>query len=87
MSTLTEYLSFVAAWIGLMVLIGVALFITGLFRKKGDNSTVNPEEYAEKFEKELAEKPESKPIKKAFRNPFCLSEDEIEETRRSTGDK
>ncbi len=79
-----DFLSFVAMWVGLMALIGVALAVTRLFRKKEEETSVDPKEYAEKLEAELAEKTPEKPIKKPFRNPFVLSADEIEETKKST---
>lgn len=79
---LSEYLSFVALWIGLMALIGIALWITGKFRKES-GETVDPKTYAEKFEEELAAKTPEKPIKKQFRNPFFLSEEEKIETYNS----
>ena len=85
METLYQYLSFVALWIGLMALIGLALWVTGKFRKS-DNAMVDPKEYAENFEKEIAEPTPEKPIKKQFRNPFYLSPDEIKETKDSTKD-
>lgn len=81
-----EFLSFIAMWIGLMALIGLALLVTRLFRKKEEETTVDPKEYAEKMEAELNEKTPEKPIKKAFRNPFVLSADEIQETKQSTED-
>ncbi len=71
---------FPSLWIGLMILVGLAVVIAGLF-KKGRQSFMNPKEYAEKMEAELNEKTPEKPIKKAFRNPFVLSQDEIDETK------
>ena len=82
-----ELLGFGAMWIGLMALIGLALMITALFRKKDNETLVNPKEYAEKMEADLAEKTPEKPIKKKFRNPFVLSPDEIAETKESTEQK
>lgn len=81
MEILMQYLSFAACWIGIMALIGLALWLTQKFRKKEDETTVNPEKYAEEFEKELQETTPEKPIKKQFRNPFYLSPDEIRETK------
>lgn len=78
---LTQYLTFAACWIGIMALIGGALWITQKFRKKDAETTVDPKEYAEKFEAELKETTPEKPIKKQFRNPFYLSPDEIRETK------
>ena len=83
MGGLIQYLSFAAMWLGITVLIGIALWITGKFRTKDDKTSVDPREYAENFEKELAESTPEKPIKKQFRNPFYLSTDEIEETKNS----
>lgn len=76
-----QYISFVACWIGVMALIGGALWITQKFRKKDEETTVDPKAYAEKFEEELNETTPEKPIKKQFRNPFYLSPDEIKETK------
>lgn len=84
MEILMQYLSFAACWIGIMALIGLALWLTQKFRKKEDETTVNPEKYAEEFEKELQETTPEKPIKKQFRNPFYLSPDEIRETKEET---
>ncbi len=81
---LTQYFSFAACWIGIMALIGLALWLTQKFRKKDDETTVSPEEYAKDFEKELQEATPEKPIKKQFRNPFYLSPDEIKETKEQT---
>ena len=80
---LSEFLSFVAMWIGLMVVIGVALFITGKFRKESGEKT-DPKTYAERFEEEFNEKTPEKTIKKQFRNPFFLSEEEKNETYNET---
>ncbi len=82
--SIVEFLGFVAVWIGLMVLIGLALLVTRLFRKKEEETTIDPKEYAEKMEAELNEKTPEKPIKKHFRNPFVLSSDEVEETKKQT---
>ncbi len=79
-----DFLGFIATWIGLMALIGLALLVTRLFRKKEEETTVDPKKYAEKMEAELNEKTPEKPIKKQFRNPFVLSADEIEETKKNT---
>ncbi|MBO5852413.1 MAG: hypothetical protein J6Q74_01215 [Clostridia bacterium] len=86
METLGDFLSFVALWLGVMVLIGLALALTARFDKKGNDETVNGEEYAKKFEEEMAEPTPEKPIKKFFRNPYVLSDDEIRETREKTED-
>ena len=79
-----QYLSFVAVWVGLMALIGIALWITQRFRKKEDTETVDPKQYAEDFEAQLHETTPEKPIKKEFRNPFYLSEDEKNEIKQQT---
>lgn len=76
-----DFLTFIAMWIGLMALIGVALAVTRLFRKKEEETSVDPKEYAEKMEAELSEPTPEKPIKKGWRNPFVLSQDEIDETK------
>ena len=81
MDGLEKFLGFIAVWLGIMAAIGAALMVTRLFRKKEDESTVDPKEYAERLEAELNEKTPEKPIKKQFRNPFFLSTDEIEETK------
>ena len=82
-----NFLTFIAMWIGLMALIGAALAVTRLFRKRDEETTVDPKEYAEKMEAELNEATPEKPIKKGWRNPFVLSADEIEETKKSTEDQ
>lgn len=84
MESVAEFLSFVACWIGVMALIGGALWLTQKFRKKDEETTVDPKEYAEKFEEELNSSTPEKPIKKQFRNPFYLSPDEIKETKEET---
>ena len=86
MNSLTDFLSFLALWLGLMALIYIALQITQRFRKKESEQTVDSKEYAEKFEEEMAETTPEKPIKKFFRNPYVLSDDEIRETREKTED-
>ncbi len=80
---LSQYLSFVATWLGIMALIGIALWITGMFRKDS-GETVDPKTYAERFEEELTARTPEKPIKKQFRNPFFLSEEEKIETYKNT---
>ena len=82
-----NFLTFIALWVGLMALIGAALAVTRLFRKKEEERPVDPKEYAEKMEAELNETTPEKPIKKNWRNPFVLSSDEIEETKKSTEDQ
>lgn len=84
METLEQYIAFAASWIGIMALIGIALWLTGKFRKKDEETIVDPKEYAENFEKELNETTPEKPIKKQFRNPFFLSPDEVRETKEQT---
>ncbi len=84
MASVAQLLSFVALWLGIMALIGLALWLTGKLRKPEEDTTVDPKEYAENFEKDLKEPTPEKPIKKQFRNPFYLSPDEIEETKNST---
>lgn len=81
---LSQYLSFIVTWLGLMAIIGVALLITQKFRKKDEEKSVDAKQYAEDFEANLQEKTAEKPIKKEFRNPFYLSEDEKNETKRQT---
>ena len=48
-----DFLTFIALWVGLMALIGAALAVTRLFRKKEEERPVDPKEYAEKMEAEL----------------------------------
>jgi hypothetical protein len=67
-----------------MAAIFVALLVTSFFRKKGEDKTVDPKAYKEEFEAQMAEKTPEKPIKKAFRNPYVLSDDELRETREKT---
>ena len=83
MESFSDFLSFATVWLILMALIGLALYLTGKFFGKKDGGTVNPEEYAKKFEEEMKESTPEKPIKKFFRNPYVLSGDEIEETKES----
>lgn len=78
---------FLGGWVGAMVLIGICLYITGKFFRKGGEETVNPEEYAKKFEEEMNAPTPEKPIKEKHRNPFFLSQDEITETKESTKDE
>ena len=84
METLGDFLSFVALWLGVMALIGLALALTRRFRKTDNEETVSGEEYAKNFEKEMKEPTPEKPIKKFFRNPYVLSQDEIKETKENT---
>ncbi|MBQ1187111.1 MAG: hypothetical protein II342_03665 [Clostridia bacterium] len=84
MEPFLEFLSFIALWLGVMVLIGIALAITQRFRKTDEEKTVSAEEYAKKFEEEMAKPTPEKPIKKFFRNPYVLSNDEIKETKEDT---
>ena len=81
---MAEFLSFVAIWIGIMAAIGGALLVTSLFRKKEEETPVDPREYEEEFEAQMAEKTPEKPIKKMFRNPYVLSDDEVRETEQAT---
>ena len=83
MSSIADLLTFAFYWISIMALIGLALFITQKFRKPEDETKVSGEEYAKKFEEEMAEATPEKPIKKIFRNPYVLSNEEIEETKES----
>ena len=76
-----QFIEFAFMWLLLMGLIWLALVLTGKFFGKKDAKTVNPEEYAKNFEKELAETTPEKPIKKFFRNPYVLSNEEIVETK------
>lgn len=76
-----HFITFSLMWLLLMGLIGLALWLTGKLFGKKDAKTVNPEEYAKKFEEDLAEATPEKPIKKFFRNPYVLSSDEIKETK------
>lgn len=84
METIADFISFAALWLGAMALIGGALLLTQRFRKKDAEQTVNPEDYAKKFEEEMREPTPEKPIKKFFRNPYVLSGDEIRETKDRT---
>ena len=76
-----QFIEFAFMWLLLMGLIWLALVLTGKFFGKKDAKTVNPEEYAKKFEEEMAETTPEKPIKKFFRNPYVLSNEEIVETK------
>ncbi len=73
-------LYFLGVWLGIMAIIGLAVVITSLFGKNKSNEKVNPQDYARRFEEELSGKTPEKPIKKALRNPFVMSQDEIDET-------
>ena len=84
MESVMHFLEFAFTWLLLMGLIGLALWLTGKLFGKKDAKTVNPEEYAKKFEEEMAETTPEKPIKKFFRNPYVLSNDEIAETKEET---
>ena len=86
MESLADILTFAFYWIGIMALIGLALFITQKFRKPEEETKMSGEEYAKKFEEEMAEPTPEKPIKKFFRNPYVLSNDEIKETKEKTVD-
>ena len=79
-----QFIEFAFMWLLLMGLIWLALVLTGKFFGKKDAKPVNPEEYAKKFEEEMAETTPEKPIKKFFRNPYVLSNDEIAETKEET---
>ena len=81
MEGVMQFIEFAFMWLLLMGLIGLALWLTGKLFGKKDAKTVNPEEYAKNFEKELAEPTPEKPIKKFFRNPYVLSKEEIAETK------
>lgn len=83
MNSLADLLTFAVYWVGIMALIGLALFITQKFRKPEEETKMSGEEYAKNFEKELNEATPEKPIKKIFRNPYVLSNEEIEETKQS----
>lgn len=84
METVLDFLSFAALWLGVMALIGGALYLTQRFRKKDEEKSINAEEYAKNFEEALAETTPEKPIKEKYRNPFFLSQDEIRETKEKT---
>ena len=84
MESFMQFIEFAFTWLLLMGLIGLALWLTGKLFGKKDAKTVNPEEYAKKFEEEMAETTPEKPIKKFFRNPYVLSNDEIAETKEET---
>ena len=77
-----QFIEFAFMWLLLMGLIWLALVLTGKFFGKKNAKTVNPEEYAKKFEEEMAETTPEKPIKKSFRNPYVLSNEEVEETKK-----
>ena len=83
MEGVMQFIEFAFMWLLLMGLIWLALVLTGKFFGKKNAKTVNPEEYAKKFEEEMAETTPEKPIKKFFRNPYVLSNEEIEETKES----
>ncbi len=84
MEVLGDFLGFLLLWVGIMALIGLTLYVTQHFRKKDEEKKVTPEEYAKNFEEEMAETTPEKPIKKFFRNPYVLSQDEIKETKEDT---
>ena len=50
-----DFLTFIALWVGLMALIGAALAVTRLFRKKEEERPVDPKEYAEKMDCKVIE--------------------------------
>ena len=81
MENLIKFLEVAGMWLLLMGLIWLALVLTGKFFGKKDGEKINPEEYAKKFEEEMAETTPEKPIKKFFRNPYVLSDEEIVETK------
>ena len=81
MESVMQFIEFAFTWLLLMGLIWLALVLTGKFFGKKNAKTVNPEEYAKKFEEEMAETTPEKPIKKFFRNPYVLSNEEIAETK------
>ena len=83
MESFMQFIEFAFTWLLLMGLIWLALVLTGKFFGKKNAKPVNPEEYAKKFEEEMAETTPEKPIKKFFRNPYVLSNEEIEETKES----
>ena len=83
MEGVMQFIEFAFTWLLLMGLIWLALVLTGKFFGKKNTKTVNPEEYAKKFEEEMAETTPEKPIKKFFRNPYVLSNEEIAETKES----
>ena len=72
MESLADILTFAVYWIGIMALIGLALFITQKFRKPEEETKISGEEYAKKFEDEMAEPTPENPIKKFLRNPYVL---------------
>lgn len=82
MESFMQFIEFAFMWLLLMGLIWLALVLTGKFFGKKNAKTVNPEEYAKKFEEEMAETTPEKPIKKSFRNPYVLSNEEVEETKK-----
>ncbi len=84
MKTLADILTFTVYWVGIMALIGLALFITQKFRKPEEERKMSGEEYAKKFEEEMNAPTPEKSIKKFFRNPYVLSNDEIKETKEKT---
>ena len=84
MESLADILTFAVYWIGIMALIGLALFITQKFRKPEEETKMSGEEYAKKFEEEMSEPTPEKPIKKFFRNPYVLSNDEVKEVKDKT---
>lgn len=86
MSGIADLLTFAVYWVGIMALIGLALAITQKFRKKDEEKMLSGEEYAKQFEEELNEPTPEKPIKKFFRNPYVLSNDEVKETKEKTAD-
>ena len=84
MDSFAEFFSFAVTWLILMGLVGLCLWITGRFFGKKDGKTISGEEYAKRFEEEMNEPTPEKPIKKFFRNPYVLSDDEIKETKEET---
>ena len=84
MSSLADLLTFAVYWVGIMALIGLALAITQKFRKKDEEKMLSCEEYARQFEEEMNAATPEKPIKKFFRNPYVMSDDEVRETKEKT---
>ena len=75
---------FLGGWLGIMAVIAALALVVSAFSKKKEQKTTNGEEYARRFEEEMAQTTPEKPIKKHMRNPFALSQDEIEETLKDT---
>lgn len=71
---------FLGGWLSIMAVIAVTALIVSKLSGKGEQEKISGEEYARRFEEELNEKTPEKPIKKHLRNPFYMSQDEIDET-------